>query len=175
MRKQPRRTARTRVLPLAAVLAMASMTVAPPATAHLLHVLQLPRLAPPPGEPATNPAPVEGPEPTLVPPAPALQPATAPGVAPPRQAARPATVRRAPAGDSFARLRSCESGGNYGANTRNRYFGAYQMSRSTWRSLGYGGLPHQAPPQVQDEAARRLQSRSGWGQWPACSRKLRLR
>ncbi len=80
-----------------------------------------------------------------------------------------------PSGDAFARLRSCESGGDYGAKAGNRYFGAYQFSAATWRSLGYDGLPHEAPPEVQDDAARRLQARSGWGQWPGCARKLRLR
>lgn len=82
----------------------------------------------------------------------------------------------APAGnDVWARLRQCEAGGNYAANTGNGYYGAYQFSAGTWRSLGYPGLPHQAPPEVQDEAARKLQARSGWGQWPACSRRLGLR
>jgi hypothetical protein len=76
--------------------------------------------------------------------------------------------------DEFRRLAQCESGGNYSINTGNGYYGAYQFSAGTWRSLGYGGLPHQASPAVQDEAAAKLQARSGWGQWPACSRKLGL-
>ena len=80
-----------------------------------------------------------------------------------------------PTDDAFARLRSCESGGDYAAKNRNRYFGAYQFSPSTWRAMGYAGLPHEAPPEVQDDAARRLQARSGWGQWPGCARKLGLR
>ena len=74
----------------------------------------------------------------------------------------------------FARLRQCESGGNYRINTGNGYYGAYQFHPGTWRGLGYSGLPHQAAPAVQDEAARKLQARSGWGQWPACARKLGL-
>jgi len=45
----------------------------------------------------------------------------------------------------------------------------------TWRTLGYPGLPHEAPPEMQDEAARRLQARSGWGQWPVCSRRIGAR
>lgn len=77
--------------------------------------------------------------------------------------------------DDFARLRACESNGNYSINTGNGYGGAYQFSLSTWRSLGFSGLPHQASPSTQDAAARALQARSGWGQWPACSRKLGLR
>ena len=75
----------------------------------------------------------------------------------------------------WQRLRNCEAGGRYERNSGNGYYGAYQMSAGTWRSLGYKGLPHQAPPEVQDEAARKLQARSGWGQWPACSRRIGAR
>ena len=84
-------------------------------------------------------------------------------------AARPATT------SIWQRLRNCEAGGRYDRNSGNGYYGAYQMSAGTWRSLGYKGLPHQAPPEVQDEAARKLQARSGWGQWPACSRRIGAR
>ncbi len=76
---------------------------------------------------------------------------------------------------AWAGLRKCESGGNYRANTGNGYYGAYQFAAGTWRRLGYSGLPHEASPATQDEAARRLQAKSGWGQWPACTRKLGLR
>lgn len=75
----------------------------------------------------------------------------------------------------WQRLRNCEAGGRYDRNSGNGYYGAYQMSAGTWRSLGYKGLPHQAAPEVQDEAARKLQARSGWGQWPACSRRVGAR
>lgn len=79
--------------------------------------------------------------------------------------------------DIWERLRNCESGsaGLYLANTGNGYYGAYQFSATTWRSMGTAyAFAHEAPPEVQDDAARRLQARSGWGQWPACSRKLGL-
>ena len=75
----------------------------------------------------------------------------------------------------WQRLRNCEAGGRYKANSGNGYYGAYQFSAGTWRSLGFSGLPHQAPPEVQDQAARKLQARSGWGQWPACSRRIGAR
>ena len=75
----------------------------------------------------------------------------------------------------WQRLRNCEAGGRYERNSGNGYYGAYQMSAGTWHNLGFGGLPHQAPPEVQDQAARKLQSRSGWGQWPACSRRIGAR
>lgn len=78
--------------------------------------------------------------------------------------------------DVWAALRRCESGGNYALNTGNGYYGAYQFSASTWNSMGAGyARADLAPPSVQDDAARRLQARSGWGQWPSCSRQLGLR
>jgi hypothetical protein len=89
---------------------------------------------------------------------------------------KPATAAARPSDDlMWQRLRNCEAGGRYDRNSGNGYYGAYQMSAGTWRSLGYRGLPHQAPPEVQDEAARKLQARSGWGQWPACSRRIGAR
>ncbi len=72
-------------------------------------------------------------------------------------------------------LRQCESHNNYEINTGNGYYGAYQFAAGTWKKLGYSGLPHRAAPAVQDEAAKVLQAKAGWGQWPACSRKLGLR
>ncbi|MCK9874395.1 transglycosylase family protein [Frankia sp. Ag45/Mut15] len=78
----------------------------------------------------------------------------------------------AQAATTWEGLRQCESGGNYTTNTGNSYFGAYQFSAGTWRSLGYTGLPHQAAPAVQDEAALRLAQRSGFGQWPVCGRGM---
>lgn len=74
----------------------------------------------------------------------------------------------------LAKLRACESGGNYRANTGNGYYGAYQFALQTWRGLGYSGRPDQASPATQDAAVRKLQARSGWGQWPACSRRYNL-
>jgi hypothetical protein len=74
----------------------------------------------------------------------------------------------------FARLRQCESGGNYATNTGNGYYGAYQFDLRTWRGRGYSGYPHQAPPATQDQAARELQADRGWSPWPACARRLGL-
>jgi hypothetical protein len=100
----------------------------------------------------------------------------------PAPAARPVPVpvpvqaaAGGPGDDVFAKLRRCEAGGRYNVNSGNGYFGAYQMTAGIWHTLGYPGLPHEAPPAVQDEAARKLQARSGWGQWPACSRRIGAR
>ena len=88
--------------------------------------------------------------------------------------ATPAPPRQPPP-ESLAALRQCESGGNYRIATGNGYYGAYQFAPATWRALGYGGLPHVAPPKVQDEAAVRLWSVAGWRPWPGCKAKLGLR
>ena len=79
-----------------------------------------------------------------------------------------------PTAENLQALRWCESTNDYAADTGNGYYGAYQFSAKTWHSLGYAGLPHQAPAAQQDEAAQRLQARSGWRQWPACARQLGL-
>ena len=120
----------------------------------------------PPPPPAPAPTPVPVPKPLAVVAA-VAHPATT--------AARPvAPATSAASGGVWARLRQCESGGNYADNTGNGYYGAYQFAAGTWHGLGYAGLPSAAPPAVQDQAAQKLQARSGWGQWPACSRRLGL-
>jgi len=65
-------------------------------------------------------------------------------------------------------VRACESGGNYGTNTGNGYYGAYQFAAGTWRGVGggmYSSYAHQAPKFAQDHMAYRLWKRSGWGPW----------
>lgn len=81
----------------------------------------------------------------------------------------------APAG-VWGALAQCESGGNPRAVSPNGlYYGLYQFSLPTWRSVGGSGLPTQASASEQTQRAKALQARSGWGQWPACSAKLGLR
>ncbi|WP_261568063.1 transglycosylase family protein [Frankia gtarii] len=87
-------------------------------------------------------------------------------------------VTAAPAGaataDDFAKLRQCESGGNYSINTNNGFSGGYQFDDQTWHGLGYSGRPYQASPATQDEAAAKLYNSRGWAPWPSCSRKMGL-
>jgi hypothetical protein len=85
-----------------------------------------------------------------------------------------APAAHAATADDFARLRACESGGNYATNTGNGFYGAYQFDLGTWQGLGYSGRPSDAAPGTQDAAARELQSQRGWSPWPACSRRLGL-
>ncbi|EIV95268.1 transglycosylase family protein [Frankia sp. QA3] len=87
-------------------------------------------------------------------------------------------VTAAPAGAAtagdFAKLRQCESGGNYSINTGNGFSGAYQFDDQTWHGLGYSGRPYQASPATQDEAAAKLYNSRGWQPWPSCARKMGL-
>jgi resuscitation-promoting factor RpfA len=76
--------------------------------------------------------------------------------------------------DTWAQLRACEASGNYATNTGNGFYGAYQFDARTWHGLGYAGLPSQASPAVQDQAALRLYQSRGWEPWPTCSAKLGL-
>ena len=79
-----------------------------------------------------------------------------------------------PAGDIWWELALCESGGA-NVDTGNGYSGYFQFMDSTWRSVGYSGRAVDYGYETQVAAAQALQSRSGWGQWPACSRALGLR
>ncbi len=72
-------------------------------------------------------------------------------------------------------LARCESGGNWAINTGNGYYGGLQFTASTWKAVGGSGLPHQNSKEEQIHRAQILQARSGWGQWPACTKKLGLR
>lgn len=73
----------------------------------------------------------------------------------------------------WAAIAQCESGGNPSINTGNGYYGMYQFSLPTWRSVGGSGLPSDASAEEQTMRARMLQQRSGWGQW-GCAYKLGL-
>ncbi len=86
----------------------------------------------------------------------------------------PTVSSPAPSGGVWYELRMCESSDDYSIDTGNGYYGAYQFSLSTWYGLGFSGLPSNASPAVQDEAAAELQAESGWGQWPTCSAELGL-
>jgi hypothetical protein len=102
----------------------------------------------------------------------------APRASQPAPSSAPAPAPAAGGGGVWDRLAQCESGGNWSANTGNGYYGGVQFSHSTWVAVGgrqYAEYPHQASRDQQIAVAQRLQSSSGWGQWPSCSRKLGLR
>jgi hypothetical protein len=84
---------------------------------------------------------------------------------------RAAAVYGLNTGDIFARIRQCESHGNYSTNTGNGYYGAYQYNDSTWG--GYGGYQHasDAPASVQDQKAKETYAKRGSQPWPVCGRR----
>jgi hypothetical protein len=87
----------------------------------------------------------------------------------PAPAAAPAPASSASDEETFACIRQLESGNNY----KSPGGGAYQFQDATWRSLGYTGSAQDHPPEVQDEAARKLKARDGWKPWttaPLCGK-----
>ena len=83
-----------------------------------------------------------------------------------------ASASTTPSASSWAALRNCESSGNYATNTGNGFYGAYQFDLSTWASLGLSGLPSNASPAVQDQAAQTLYAQRGSEPWPVCGAYL---
>lgn len=70
---------------------------------------------------------------------------------------------------TLARIRRCESGGNYGAvSSSGRYRGAYQFDRGTWAAVGGSGDPAAASPAEQDYRALVLLRQRGTRPWPVC-------
>jgi hypothetical protein len=74
----------------------------------------------------------------------------------------------------WTELRSCESNGNYGEDSGNGFYGAYQFTLHSWYLTGEHGMPNAAPPAVQDSAAKRLLAIQGWTAWPNCTWALGL-
>lgn len=70
--------------------------------------------------------------------------------------------------DVWSRLAKCESGIRNDGGAP--YYGYFQFSAATWKSVGGAGLPNDHSYAVQLEFAKKLQARSGWGQWPHCSK-----
>ena len=80
--------------------------------------------------------------------------------------------------DLLYKLRKCETGGRYDANTGNGYYGAYQFSAATWNRWNTGyARADLAPASVQDEMVlknARASMGGFWSQHPGCSTKLGL-
>lgn len=89
-----------------------------------------------------------------------------------------------PAGSVWDRLAQCEAGGNWQhgfvgplPGNPGRYSGGLMFAESTWNAYGrdFAPVAHQASREQQIVVAERILAASGWGAWPACSRKLGLR
>lgn len=80
------------------------------------------------------------------------------------------TADAPPANGTLAAIRSCESGGHYSTDTGNGFYGAYQFTLSTWRSVGGTGNPAAASRAEQDARAAQLYAQQGSAPWPVCGR-----
>jgi resuscitation-promoting factor RpfB len=80
---------------------------------------------------------------------------------------KPKPAAPAPTADglNWTALAKCESGGNPRAVNPAGYYGLYQFSLSTWRSVGGSGNPIDASPAEQLSRAQALYARGGAGQW----------
>lgn len=83
--------------------------------------------------------------------------------------------------DPWRAVRECESSGNYGINTGNGFYGAYQFTIRTWNWVAgiidrrdlIGVRPDLASPADQDRMANALAFEvrgGGLGHWPVCGR-----
>ncbi|QCQ91935.1 transglycosylase family protein [Rhodococcus sp. SGAir0479] len=66
----------------------------------------------------------------------------------------------------------CESGGNWGINTGNGYYGGLQFSQSTWTANGGTGSPANASKEEQIRVAENTLASQGPGAWPVCGQYL---
>jgi LysM repeat protein len=102
------------------------------------------------------------PAPAVSAPAPAAAPSAAPASVP-----APAAASYSAAGGSYqACVIARESGGNASAvNGSSGAGGLYGFMPSTWQSLGYSGLPENAPVSEQNAAFQREYAQSGSSPW----------
>jgi uncharacterized protein YabE (DUF348 family) len=73
---------------------------------------------------------------------------------------------------NWAALAKCESGGNPNAVNPAGYYGLYQFSISTWRSVGGSGKPTDYGSGEQTYRAQLLYKRTGASSWPNCGPRL---
>ncbi|GCE37573.1 transglycosylase family protein [Rhodococcus sp. USK10] len=66
----------------------------------------------------------------------------------------------------------CESGGNWGINTGNGYYGGLQFSQSTWQANGGSGSASNASKAEQVRVAENVLATQGQGAWPVCGQYL---
>ena len=67
---------------------------------------------------------------------------------------------------------ACESGGNWGINTGNGYYGGLQFSQSTWQANGGSGSASNASKAEQVRVAENVLATQGQGAWPVCGQYL---
>ncbi|SDT71771.1 LysM peptidoglycan-binding domain-containing protein [Actinoplanes derwentensis] len=80
----------------------------------------------------------------------------------------------APDSINWEAIARCESGGNWGINTGNGYYGGLQFSHGTWRAYGgarYASTANRASKSEQIRIAERVLRGQGIGAWPTCGRR----
>ncbi|KIQ19633.1 resuscitation-promoting factor [Rhodococcus sp. Leaf7] len=81
------------------------------------------------------------------------------------------TASAAPA-HNWDGVAQCESGGNWGINTGNGYYGGLQFSQSTWAANGGSGTASNASKAEQVRVAENVLATQGVGAWPVCGQYL---
>jgi Transglycosylase-like domain len=74
----------------------------------------------------------------------------------------------------WTELAQCESGGNWGIDTGNGFYGGLQFTWGSWEAAGGSGNPAHASPSEQVMRGEILQDMQGWGAWPTCARIVGL-
>lgn len=72
----------------------------------------------------------------------------------------------------WERVAQCESGGNWGTNTGNGFYGGLQFTLQTWRAFGGKGMPNKASKAEQIRVGEATLKGQGAGAWPVCGKFL---
>ena len=78
-------------------------------------------------------------------------------------------------GVNWSAIAACESGGNWGTNTGNGYYGGLQFSEGTWLANGggqYASRADLASREQQIAIANKLYAARGSSPWPVCGQYL---
>jgi LysM repeat protein len=124
-------------------------------TATMAHAAMaaIPAPPPPPAAPVAAPAPV----------------APSTGTVP--VASAPAPAPASSGGVNWNAIAQCESGGNWGTNTGNGFYGGLQFTEGTWLANGggrYASSANQASAAQQIAVANNVLASQGIGAWPVC-------
>ena len=68
-------------------------------------------------------------------------------------------------------IAACESGGNWGADTGNGFYGGLQFTEQTWLANGggrYASSANLSTPAQQIAVAQNVLASQGIGAWPVC-------
>jgi hypothetical protein len=78
--------------------------------------------------------------------------------------------KHASASPTLEAIAACESGGNPSTDTGNGFYGKFQFTIETWRSVGGTGNPAAASEAEQNRRAAMLYASAGASPWPVCGR-----